>query len=106
MKSLVSITVTFLWMLFALSSCATHVAQVAAPRQIQMHIFFTEENNKVTILRVRRTPPPGGGGGTVDVPQQPGTGPAGSTLGTLVTYTKNPNCISLNIGGGFYEICF
>jgi hypothetical protein len=71
-----------------------------------MHIFFKEENNKVTIERVRRTPPPGGGRGIVDVPQQPGTGPAGSTLGTLVTYTKNPNCISLNIGGGFYEICF
>jgi hypothetical protein len=71
-----------------------------------MHIFFTEENNKVTIERVRRTPPQGGGGGTVDVPQQPGTGPEGSNLGTLVTYTKNPNCISLDIGGGFYEICF
>ena len=62
MKNLVSITVSLLWMLFALSSCATHDAHVAAPRQIQMHIFFTEENNKVTILRVRRTPPPAGGG--------------------------------------------
>jgi hypothetical protein len=69
-----------------------------------MHIFFIAENNKVTIERVKRTPP--GPDGKEDVTLQTGTGPTGKPLGALVTYTKNPDCISLNIGGGFYEICF
>ncbi len=105
MKSLSIAGVASLWMLFALSSCATHDAPAGkgavTPRVIQMHIFFKEENNRVTIEKVMQT----GGGGPPDVQKQPGN-PAGSTLGTLVTYTKNPNCISLDIGGGFYEICF
>ena len=104
MKSLSIAGVAPLWMLFALSSCATHGAQVATPRRVQMHIFFTEENNQVTIERVRRTPP--APGGSEDVTLQTGTGPTGKPLGALVTYTKNPDCISLDIGGGFYEICF
>jgi hypothetical protein len=99
MKSLSIAGVASVLMLFALSSCATHDAQVATPRRVPMHIFFKEENNQITIERVTV------GGGT-EVPLQSGTGPTGRSLGELVTYTKNPNCISLNIGGGFYEICF
>jgi hypothetical protein len=68
----------------------------------QMHIFFKEENNTVTIERVKVT----GGGPPEEVEERPGNGPSGRLLGNLVTFTGS-NCISLNMpGGGFYQICF
>jgi hypothetical protein len=69
---------------------------------VQMHIFLKEENGTVTIEKVMQT----GAGGNPNVPKQDGNGPAGRTLGTLVTFTGS-NCVSLNIpGGGFFQICF
>jgi hypothetical protein len=117
MKSLVSITVVAcLWVIFALSSCATQddmaakpapgAQAMAAPARMQMKIYFKEENNTVTIEKVTRTPRKGGKAGEDDVQKEDGNR-TGIKLGDLATYTKNPNCIALNMpGGGFYQICF
>jgi hypothetical protein len=118
MKSLVSFTVVAcLWMIFALSSCATQddmaakpaagAQAMAAPARMQMKIYFKEENNIVTIEKVTRTPRKDGKAGEDDVKKVETGNRTGTKLASdLVTYTKSPGCVALNIpGGGFYEIC-
>src|SRR5262249_25864061 len=118
MKSLVSITVVAcLWMIFALSSCATQddmaakpatgAQAMAAPAFMQMKVYFKEENNIVMIEKGTRTPSKGGGAGEDNATKVNTGNKTGTKLGELVAYTKSPGCVALNMpGGGFYEICF
>jgi hypothetical protein len=75
----------------------------AFTRRTRLHIHFKEEDGIVSIDKVFA--PGAGPGGEVEVPKQPSPNPTGTSLGQLVTYPGS-TCISLNIGGGFYEICF
>jgi hypothetical protein len=75
----------------------------AVTRRTKLHIHFKEENNIVSIEKVFQ--PGAGPGGEVEVPLSTTTPPGGTPLGQLVTFPGS-TCISLNIGGGFYEICF
>jgi len=77
----------------------------AAPlvRRTRLHIHFKEENGIVSIEKVFQ--PGAGPGGEVEVPLSTTTPPTGTSLGQMVTYPGS-TCISLEIGGGFYEICF
>jgi hypothetical protein len=111
MKSLVSFTaIACLWMIFALSSCGTQDNMAAKPamgapaptRHMQMHIFFEETDNKVTLTKVKQT----GGGGPPNVEKKTGTKTGSVLAESIVTYFKNPNCVSVNVGGSFYESCF
>jgi len=72
----------------------------AGVKKLILH-FKKGEDNVVKLIAVQKQE----GGPPQDIPPQSGD-PGGYQIGTLVTYTKNPICISFDIGGSYYEICF
>jgi hypothetical protein len=73
--------------------------EIAGVKKLIIH--FKEEGNVVKLDKVQKQE----NGPPQDIQPQPGD-PGGYLIGTLVTYTKNPNCIGFVIGGSYYEICF